>query len=345
MKKELTKIFEQIDSWIGESRNILVITHVNPDGDAIGSLLALYLHLLAAGKQVQAMTPNDFPDFLKWLPRAGEVVQYMGNREKAERLIREADLMILLDFNDPGRLGKASQAVLSSGARKILIDHHPDPSVETGLCLSVTEASSTAELVYHLVTGPGDHRRISQEIATCLYTGIMTDTGCFSFNSSRPGTFRIVAGLLETGLDKDRVYDLVYNNFSSSRMKLLGYSLYRKMKVLPHYHAAYLVLSQEEQKEFGFTIGDAEGFVNYPLSIKGIIFSVLVMEKRDHIKLSFRSKGSFRVNELARDHFKGGGHDNAAGGESYESLEKTVSRLEKIIAQYAEALQGAAGDV
>lgn len=341
MKKELTEIFSRIGEWVDQSERPVVMTHLNPDGDAIGSLLGLYLYLKNSGKKVHGMTPNNFPAFLMWLPSAGEIMRYQGHEKRARQILKEADLLIMVDFNDPKRLGRLGREVIVSSARKAIIDHHPDPALDAGLVAVQEDVSSAAELVFSFIEQTGGKKAITPQIAECIYTGIMTDTGCFSFNSSRPETFRTVARLLETGIDKDRIFDRVYNNFSVRRMQLLGYALHRKMKVMPKYHSAYVVLSLAEQLEFGFITGDSEGFVNYPLSVRGVIFSVLVMEKADHVKLSFRSKGKFNVNEFARKYFSGGGHVNAAGGESNESLEKTVHLLEKTISLSAHELEEA----
>lgn len=341
VKKELTEIFSRLGEWVAQSERPLVITHLNPDGDAIGSLLGLYLYLKTSGKKAHGMTPNNFPDFLRWLPSAGEIVRYQGHEKRARQILQEADLLIMVDFNDPKRLGRLGREVTASPARKAIIDHHPSPALDAGLIAVQEGMSSAAELVFSFIEQTSGQEAITQEIAECIFTGIMTDTGCFSFNSSHPETFRTVSRLLETGIDKDRIFDKVYNNFSVRRMQLLGYALYRKMKVLPEYHSAYMVLTLDEQKEFGFLTGDSEGFVNYPLSVRGVIFSVLVMEKADHVKLSFRSKGKFDVNEFARKYFSGGGHVNAAGGESNETLEKTVHLLEKTISNSAHELEEA----
>lgn len=341
VEKQLTELYKEIHRWIHRAGNILVFTHVNPDGDAVGSALGLCLYLRKKGKTADAMTPNDFPDFLKWLPGSAGLVRFQGHRQEARSLIGKADLIIMLDFNDRRRMGYAKDSIMASEAPKVLIDHHPGPDQIAGLVLTDTMTSSTAEMVYNLISLKGDNALIDKDIASCLFAGIMTDTGCFSFNSSCPSTYMAVSALLAAGIDKDGIYDKIYNQFSPDRIRLLGYCLHRKMTVLPGLHTAYITLSLKEQEEFRFVTGDSEGFVNYPLSIAGIIFSVLIIEKKEHVKLSFRSKGAFSVNDFAGRHFNGGGHDNAAGGESYDSLEKTVNQLKEILPGYADALKTA----
>jgi phosphoesterase RecJ-like protein len=230
-------------------------------------------------------------------------------------------------------------AIVSSKARKVMIDHHPFPLLQVDFSLSFTEVSSTAELIYEFILALNGQQHMNKSIATCIYTGIMTDTGCFSYNSSRTRTFEIVSHLLSYAIKKDAIYHQVYDNFSLQRMRLLGYSLNEKMQVFPEFHTALISISLDEQKRYDFVTGDSEGFVNYPLSIKGIRFSAFFMEKKDKVKISFRSRGSFPVNAFSEKHFSGGGHLNAAGGESLLSLNDTIKKFIGLLPKYIQELK------
>jgi phosphoesterase RecJ-like protein len=322
----------------GESKRILIVTHRNPDGDAIGSTLSLAILFEKMKHEVMTLVPNRFPAFLSWMKNAEKIVIYKDQVEKANDMLQHAEIVFALDFNDLSRIREFDEFVSKNKAYKVLIDHHPDPAPFADLILSDTRVSSTAELVYHFIRDLGLEDGIDQDIANCLYAGIMTDTGCFSFNSSMPSTFRIVGELLRFGTQKDMIYNLVYNNFTYDRMRLMGYCLHEKMKYLSEYRTAYIALTQEEMRKFNFRVGDSEGFVNLPLSVKGVRFAVLFTEKEDMIKISLRSKGNFPANEIAEKYFHGGGHFNAAGGESYESLEETIDKFVKLLPDYKDEL-------
>jgi len=315
------------------------MTHINPDGDAIGSMLGLYWFLLKRGCEVSMAVPNNFPHFLDWMEGADQILIFSKQGDKVREEIQNADLVFCLDFNEPGRLGEMQQVLEGIDVTMILVDHHPHPECKADLIFSDQEVSSTAELVYQLIEGLGDVELIDTLIATCLYVGIMTDTGCFSFNSSRPRTFEIVEELLLRGIDKDRTFSLVYDNYSEDRMRLLGYSLEQKMVVIPEHRTAYISLTRDELTRFNHAMGDTEGFVNYPFSVSNIRISALFIERKDHIKISFRSKGDIRINSFAAQFFNGGGHKNAAGGESYESLAVTVKKFENLIGQFSDEIK------
>ncbi len=333
-----------IASLLKDSERIVLLSHMNPDGDAMGSSLGLYHFLSGRDKDVRLIVPNHYAGFLHWLPGNDRVLVFNDDKQAAGKFIEEADLIISLDFNDLKRIGGLGKLVeKNKTSKKLMIDHHPYPKKYNDLELSCTDASSTAELVYDLIMSIDNKAFDNVDISTCLYTGIMTDTGCFSFNSSRPATFNAVAKLLESGIDKNGIFDRVYNNYSAGRMKLLGYCLDNKMIVIPGYSTAYISLSMEEMKEYNFKTGDSEGFVNYPLSIKGIKFSVLFMEKTNHIKMSFRSKGDFPANEFAEKYFNGGGHKNAAGGEFLGTLEESIDRFISLLPLYPELLNNKEG--
>jgi phosphoesterase RecJ-like protein len=252
--------------------------------------------------------------------------------------MRAADLIFAIDFNEMKRFRELKDIFDESEAFKVLIDHHPDPSMKVDCMLSDTSASSTAELVYRFIHETGNMRWIDKDIATCLFTGIMTDTGCFSYNSSNRKTWETVADLLDYDINKDQIYALTYDNYSEHRMRLLGFSLNDKMEVFPEYKTGLITLSKEDMARYHFEVGDSEGFVNYPLSIKGVIFSALFLEKDEHVKISFRSKGNFPVNEFSRDNFQGGGHKNASGGEASCSLQEAVRQFKELLPRYKDKL-------
>jgi phosphoesterase RecJ-like protein len=333
-KPEEKKLLTEV---LATKPRILITTHANPDGDAIGSMLGLYLALKKEGYTVSAISPNEYPDFLSWMPGNEEVKDFTKNRSHARMLIREADVIFHLDYNEIKRSGEMAESLAASPAFKVMIDHHPNPQLETNLSISRTEASSTAELIYEFLSELFP-QPFNKEICECIYTGIMTDTGCFSYSSSRPRLFEIVSKLLEFGIAKDDISRNVFDNYSESRMRLLGYCLNEKMQVLPQYNTAFMSLSLEEQLRFNFTTGDSEGFVNYPLSIKGIRFTALFVERKDRVKISFRSRGSFPANAFSKEHFGGGGHLNAAGGESFLSLSETIQKFLALLPNYSEML-------
>lgn len=331
--------FKQAGEWIEKSSQIVIIPHHNPDGDAIGSALGVFNLLIKYGKHPHIISPNDFPEFLDWLPGRPDVIIASRKRELAQTLIEQADLLIMTDFNCPTRIKGIQEWVLGSKAKKILIDHHPEPKDFADLVFSDTSVSSTAELLYEFFVGIGLEKFVTHDVASCLFTGIITDTGSFSYNSSNPRTFEVVGALLKQGIDKDKIHSMVYNNFSARRMQLLGYCLHKKFVVLPEYKTGYISITLDELKLFDFEPGDTEGFVNYPLSVKGIIFSAIFIEKKDQVKVSFRSKGNFEANRFSEAHFKGGGHRNAAGGECDLDMEACLERFTGLLPQYQKELK------
>lgn len=333
ISSESTYIYELSD-LLTKPKNIVISTHLNPDGDAMGSIMGLYGFFVNKGHSVRVITPNDYPDFLHWLPQDDQVIEYTKQRSFADRLINQSDLIFLLDYNDIKRSGDMKAAIEKSSAKLIMIDHHPSPQMQADYSFSFTEACSTCELVYEFITTIGSVNDITKDIATCIYTGIMTDTGCFSYNITRPETFIIASKLMNCGIAKDKIYHQIYDNYSVERMRLLGYCLQNGMKVLNECHTAYISLNLEEQKNYNFALGDAEGIVNYPLSIKGIQFSAMFIERKDKIKISFRSIGDLPVNIFAERYFSGGGHKNAAGGESLLTLKDTIQKFIELLPEY-----------
>ncbi|MGC9344729.1 MAG: DHH family phosphoesterase [Bacteroidales bacterium] len=339
MKEIRYKESELLKSKIEKSKNILITTHVNSDGDAIGSTLAMQGILRKLSKNVNIVTPNDFPGFLQWMDGAKEILIYYHSKKKVRELAKKADLILCIDYNDSRRLENAEKTILDSTAFKILIDHHPEPGKFTDLVISDTSLGSSAEVIYYLLKDMGYVDLIDKSDAESLYTGVMTDTGNFSFACSYPEVWTMVAELLKKGLDKDKIYSLVYDNYSEKRMRLMGYCLNKKMKVFPELNTAVIGLTKEEMDKFDHVPGDTEGFVNLPFSIKGIKLTALFLEKKDHVRISMRSRGDFSVNMLSRKHFNGGGHLNAAGGELKMSVEEAIKNFREVISRYKEDLQ------
>jgi phosphoesterase RecJ-like protein len=331
--------YSDISDLIGQSRSVVVTSHYNPDGDAIGSILALALLLNKMGKEAVAMVPNDYPSFLKWMPGSREVIIFGQNEEKARGIISRSDLIFCLDYNALHRTGAVEQEIRKANGKKILIDHHPEPVLaDFDFYLSVIRVSSTAELLYHFMEGCSLLDRIDKDIATSLFVGIMTDTGSFSFSCNYPDTFQITASLLRTGIDPEHIHRLVYDTYSENRLRLLGYCLSDKLTILSEFSTAYIALSKEELDRFHHQVGDTEGIVNYALSIENIKIAILLTERKDRIRLSFRSKGDLSVNNIAREHFNGGGHKNAAGGDSFVSLDRTIAMVREVLVQYREEI-------
>ncbi|HNX12793.1 MAG TPA: DHH family phosphoesterase [Paludibacteraceae bacterium] len=323
---------------IENADNIVIITHVGPDGDAMGASLGLWHFLMTLEKTPQVIVPTPFPNFLAWMPGANKTLVYKFDKEKADEHIQKADLIFLLDFNAASRMDKMADAVLASKARKVMIDHHLQPENIANIIISYPEISSTSELIFRLICRMGHFSDINLGCAECVYTGMMTDTGGFTYNSNHEEIYSIIYELIKLGVDKDDIYRRVYNTFSADRMRLMGYCLYKKMKIYPEYQAALITLTQRELHEFNYDNGDAEGFVNIPLSIQGINFTVFMREDPDKIKVSLRSQGSFPTNKFAAEIFGGGGHLNASGGESYTSLDEAVRKFEEALPLYTEFL-------
>jgi phosphoesterase RecJ-like protein len=328
-----------IRGWIEASKRVAIITHTNPDGDAIGSSLALALALVKKGINAQVVIPDGLPDFLRWLPGIERSTTFAYKKEKAVEIIDNADLIFCLDFNDPRRVNGIEEFLGKSRVKKILIDHHQDPLQFTDIAIIDTWRGSVGEMIYLFLREVFKEELLDKDIATCLYVAIITDTGNFSYASSYPEIFHIVGDLMNYKLDKDQVYSRVYDAFSEHRLRLQGYCMQEKMVVLPEFHTAYISLTDEELKRFSHRKGDTEGFVNIPFSVKGVKFTALFVEKKDRIKVSLRSRGRFPVNKLASDHYSGGGHINAAGGDSFVSMKETLSGFESLLPAYAKLLK------
>ena len=330
--------YTRLQPILSSPKRIVITTHHKPDGDAMGSSLALYHYLLLKGHSVHVITPSDYPYFLHWLPGNAEVVVYPENMRKAKALVEESELIFCLDFNNLGRINELGAAIAGSSSPKVLIDHHLDPQNFDQFRLWNAEASATAELVYRFIAGMGDSGRINKAIATCLYTGIMTDSGSFRFPSTTAAIHRIIADLIDAGAENSRIHELVYDTWTESRLRFLGYCLSEKLEVLPEYRTALISLGRGELQRFQVSTGDTEGIVNYALSIYNIKFAALIVDRTELVKLSLRSKGEFPANEVAKKYFEGGGHHNAAGGQSKEPLEAVVKKFKSILEEYKELL-------
>ena len=329
----------QTEKQIEKAKKIVIVTHLSPDGDAMGSSLGLYHYLHGIGKEVRVVVPNAYPYFLKWMNGAKDVVVNTYTPTVAEALIRDADLIFCLDFNTLKRIGVLGDLVEQSTAKRILIDHHLDPDEDFDVVISYPKISSTCEVVFRLMVQLGGDDKITSTVAECIYTGMMTDTGGFTFNSNDPEIFDIISILLKKGIDRDRIYRNVFNNYSDQRFRLLGFTLSQRMKIYPEHNASLIYLSLDDQKQFDLAKGDTEGFVNYPLSIKGIVFSAFIREDDEQTRISLRSQGDFPCNKFAADYFNGGGHLNASGGEFEGEMKDAIALFEKGLEEYADILQ------
>jgi phosphoesterase RecJ-like protein len=343
----LSKVISQanidhVEKWFERADKIVIVSHVSPDGDAIGSSLGLWHFLNSQDKNVHVIVPNAFPDFLKWMPGAKEVIQYNRYKEFADKLIMEADVICCLDFNVLSRIDEMEEIVRVSPGRKMIVDHHLYPGDFARIVISHPQISSTSELVFRLICQLGNFSDITKEAAECIYTGMMTDTGGFTYNSNDREIYLIIGELLSKGIDKDEIYRNVFNTHSEGRLRLMGYVLYEKMQVFPQFNAALITLTREEQKKFQYKKGDTEGFVNMPLSMKGICFSVFLREdmEKDMIKVSLRSVGTFPCNEVASEFFNGGGHLNTSGGEFYGPMEEADALFKQALVKYEDLLLG-----
>lgn len=315
-------------------KKIAIIPHKSPDGDAMGSTLALYHFLQKENHHATVISPNDFPNFLAWLPGSENVLIFETNKEISIQTILDAEIVFTLDFNALHRTGEMEHVLNKVTVPMVMIDHHQKPDGYATYTYSDTAFGSTCEMVYNFITFLGKKELIDKTIATCIYTGITTDSGSFRFPSTTSKTHRIVADLIDIGINNSEIHNLLFDNNSYNRLQLLGRAL-QNMKVFPELKTSYISLSQKELDEFHYEKGDTEGVVNYGLTIKGIEFAAIFIEHRDEniIKISFRSQGDFDVNQFARDHFNGGGHINAAGGKSYDTLENTIKKFERIISK------------
>lgn len=330
---------DRVQELLATPKNIVIVPHKNPDGDAMGSTLGLYQYLKKTGHTATVISPNDYPRFLKWLPFEETVVKFDSQNQQALRLIEEADLIFTLDFNSLSRVGDMGKALENAKADFIMIDHHQQPDDYALITYSDVNICATSQMIYHFLEMLGDEEYVDKDIATCLYTGIMTDTGSFRFRSTTSTTHHVIGALIDKGADNSHIHQQIYDANTYQRMQLLGTAL-SNLRILEEYRTAFITLSQEELDKFDYQKGDTEGFVNYGLSLENVIMAAIFIENKQEgiIKISLRSKGDFSVNQLSRSHFHGGGHINAAGGKSDRSLSETVDYFISILPKYKEAL-------
>ena len=323
---------QSIQALLATPKKIAIIPHRSPDGDAMGSTLGLYHFLLKYNHQPIVIAPNEFPDFLSWLPGSETVQIFEKNKENCTKILEEAEIIFTLDFNALHRVGEMEKVLEKLKAPFIMIDHHQKPDDYAAYMYSDTSFGSTCEMLYNFIDFLGEKQAIDQTIGTCIYTGILTDSGSFKFPGTTGNTHRIVADLIDLGVENTTIPTLLFENSSYNRLQLLGRAL-QNMKVIPEFKTSYITLTQEELNSFHYVKGDTEGIVNYGLSIKGIHFTAIFIENKDEniIKISFRSQGGFDVNQFARDHFNGGGHRNAAGGKSTVSMAETIHKFEDLV--------------
>lgn len=314
-----------LEALLSTPKNVAVVPHKNPDGDAIGAALALYHYLKLKGHSPAVVSPNDYPEFLKWMPGTNEVINFEKQESKATEALKGAEVIFTVDFNELGRIGRMQDILQEVKSSFVMIDHHHSPADYAHIRYSDSSMSSTCEMVYHTIEAMGGKEEITPEIADCLYAGILTDTGSFKYASTSSTTHRVAANLIDKGARSAEIHKEIFDTNTPSRLHLLGCAL-NNMVILPEYRTAYITLSQEELDKHQFKKGDTEGFVNYGLTLANIRLAVIFIENKDEgiIKISLRSEGSFSVNEFARSYFEGGGHTNAAGGKSDQTLEETV---------------------
>ena len=326
----------RVKELLSRRRKIVIIVHYNPDGDAIGAALALRLFLQQQGHDVHILAPNPYPDFLEWMPQSENIMLATSNQELCVEKIQTAELVFCMDFNQFNRVGVLQEALEKTTVTKILIDHHINPDTSFDIMYSVPEnTSSTCELVYNLIVKMLDGERfMNKQIAECLYVGIITDTGSVSYSCNNESTYHVLGNLFQYGIDGEDIHRKVYDNYSEDRIRLLGYSLTERLSVLNEFATSYIYLTKEDLAKYNYKQGDIEGIVNYGLSIKTVRFTALFSERDDRIRLSFRSKGDFNVEDFARIHYKGGGHKNAAGGNSHKTMTETIKEFESLLKQY-----------
>ena len=320
---------------LAQPRKIVITTHHKPDGDAMGSSLGLYNYFIQKGHYVKLVTPTDYPYFLHWLPNNPEVIIYTEKEEESKKLVADAELIFCLDFNTLSRINELGEEVRNSNALKIMIDHHLEPEGFDDFRHWNINACATAELIYDFIANLlEDESFITKDVATCLYTGIMTDSGSFRFPNVTANLHRIVADLIEAGAQNWRIHQQVYDNATEGRLKFLGYCLSNKLEVLREFNTALITVSKDDIKKFDIQTGETEGVVNYALSINGIKLAAFIVERNDKVKLSLRSIGDFPANEICKKYFNGGGHRNAAGGQSDESFETVIEKFKSILPEY-----------
>ena len=324
----ILKQIKELKNFLDTPKRVVIVGHRNPDGDAMGATLGLFHYLKKKGHQPTVVVPNEYPKFLHWLPGSKKTFRFDWQNSQSQKAIKNSDIIFLLDFNALHRVGQDMQSTLEKYQNDFaLIDHHQEPDEFTYM-YSDTEMCSTCQMIYHFIEKMGDIHLLDSDIASCLYTGIMTDTGSFRFRSTTSLTHKVIAHLIDNGAENHRIHSNVYDSSSFGRLQLLGQAL-SNLKVLPEYKTAYITLTEDEKEANNFVKGDTEGIVNYALSVEGVVLAAIFIEDKEQqiVKISFRSKGTFSVNKFARKHFNGGGHDNASGGKSDLTMDKTLIKF------------------
>ena len=319
-------------------QDVVILSHRNPDGDAVGSSIGLSLFLQKNGHNVKIVVPSEYPDFLAWMPQADDILVFDHEPEEVTQVINKATLIFCLDFNSLDRIDKAGEVVALSRVPKVMIDHHLFPEPFADYILSDTTASSTCELIYDFVQLLDKEEDLDAVIGDCLFTGILTDTGSFKYSNS-PKLFRTAAKLLELGVDDLRLQDLIFNSMNEKQLRILGHCLYNRMEILPEFKTGIITLTKEDYTHFDIKRGDTEGVVNFMLRMRDVKLAAFIHEQPTIVKLSLRSKGDIDVQDMAKRNFRGGGHKNAAGGASFHSLSITVRRFKEILSEYQHQLQ------
>jgi phosphoesterase RecJ-like protein len=325
------KAIDEIHEVLSSPKKIVITHHFNPDADATGSTLALKHYLSQKGHECHVISPNALPDFLQWMPGSREVIIFEQQPSQATELLNQADVLFILDINQFSRTKTMTSLLENFKGITAMIDHHLFPDTHFDYGISQPEKSSTCEMVFDFIQRANDSSYLNLDIAKCLYAGVMTDTGSFKFSSTAASTHRMVAELMELGLDTAYIHQAVFDTYQENRLRFLGYVLSEKMILFPEQHTALIAISRDELNKFRINTGDTEGIVNYPLSIKNIICSIFISERESEIRMSFRSKGTLDVNTFARTYFDGGGHLNAAGGKSLDSLDNTIHRIKQAL--------------
>lgn len=329
----------ELKKFLEQPRHIVITTHHKPDGDAMGSSLGLYHYLEQHGHHTTVITPTDYPDFLAWMPGNGDVVIYTENIALSTKLVAEAEIIFCLDFNTLSRINQLGELVRASDAIKVMIDHHLEPEdFDDYRCWDIN-ACASAQLVYEFIANKlQDVAFINKDVATCLYTGIMTDSASFRLPNTTSEVHRIAADLIDLGAVNWRIHELVYSNLSEMKLRFLGYCISNKLEVLHEFNTAIISVNMQELEQFEVVTGDTEGIVNYALSVEGVRLAAFIVERPEMVKLSLRSKGDFPANEICKKYFNGGGHRNAAGGTSPDSLEQVISQFKLILPEYKKLL-------
>ena len=331
-----TRDIERLKEIINEGSFFVLTCHTGPDGDALGSTLGFAHYLRALGKEALVVVPDAYPDFLAWMPGAQDILRVDKHSDKAGLMVAMADVIFAMDYNALSRVDDIGPMIAKSKAQKVLVDHHLNPDHFCDLSFSYPQLSSTCEVVFRLVVAMGGYEQLTKAACECIYAGMMTDTGCFSYGPCTQEVYLIISMLMQKEINKDRIYNKVFNNYSEGRLRLMGYVLYEKMRVFPEHHAALITLSREEMARFNFNKGDSEGLVNIPLQMKGIHFSAFLREdtEKDLIRVSLRSQGTFPCNKFAACYFSGGGHLNASGGQHSGTLQEAIALFEQALEEF-----------